>query len=66
MHRPGGRLLIASDGGRGFIVEEDEALGERRAGKAVLLLGEGERAVMLRAIADGDDAVAVLGTTASC
>jgi topoisomerase IV subunit A len=62
MHRPGGRLLVASDVGRGFIVEEDEALGERRAGKAVLLLGEGERAVIVRAIADGDDAVAVLGS----
>ena len=48
--------------GRGFIVEEDEALGERRAGKAVLLLGEDERAAVLRAIADGDDAVAVLGS----
>ena len=62
VHRPGERLLIASDGGRGFIVSEDEALGERRAGKAVLLLGEDERAAVLRAIAEGDDAVAVLGT----
>ena len=30
--------------GRGFLVEEDEALGQTRAGKAVLLPGEGERA----------------------
>jgi topoisomerase-4 subunit A len=62
VHRPVGRLLIASDAGRGFIVEEDEALGERRAGKAVLLLGEGERAAVVRAIHDGDDAAAVLGS----
>jgi topoisomerase-4 subunit A len=62
VHRPGERLLIASDAGRGFIVEEDEALGERRAGKAVLLLGEDERAAVVRAIAEGDDAVAVLGS----
>jgi topoisomerase IV subunit A len=61
VHRPSGRLLIASEAGRGFIVEEDEALGERRAGKAVLLLEEGERAAIVRAVADGDDAVAVLG-----
>jgi topoisomerase-4 subunit A len=62
LHRPGGRLLIASEAGRGFIVEEDEALGERRAGKAVLLLEEGERAAVVRAVADGDDAMAVVGS----
>ena len=61
VHRSGGRLLVASDAGRGFIVEEDETLGERRAGKAVLLLGEDERAAIVRAIDNRDDAVAVLG-----
>ena len=44
VHRPGGRLLVASDGGRGFLVEEDDALGQTRAGKAVLLPGEGDPA----------------------
>jgi topoisomerase-4 subunit A len=62
VHRPGGRLLVASDAGRGFIVVQDETLGDRRAGKAALLLGEGERAAVVRAVADGDDAVAVLGS----
>ena len=61
VHRAGGRLLVASDAGRGFLVEEDEALGARRAGKAVLLLGEGERAAIVRSIGDGDDTVAVVG-----
>ena len=62
VHRPGGRLLVASEGGRGFLVEEDDALGQTRAGKAVLLPGEGDRAAHLRALDAGDDAVAVVGS----
>ncbi|MFO1113137.1 MAG: DNA topoisomerase IV subunit A [Rhodospirillales bacterium] len=62
VHRPEGRLLIASDAGRGFIVEEDEALGQTRTGKAVLLPGEGERACFLREVAAEDDSVAVVGS----
>ena len=62
VHRPGGRLLIASDAGRGFAVEEDEVLGQTRSGKAVLLLGENERAIVLRPIDPEDDRVAVVGT----
>ena len=62
VHRPGGRLLVASAGGRGFLVEEDDALGQTRAGKAVLLPGEGDRATHLRAIDADDDTVAVVGS----
>jgi topoisomerase-4 subunit A len=62
VHRPGGRLLVASDAGRGFVVEEDEALGQTRAGKAVLLPGEGERAAFLRGIEPGDDQMAAVGS----
>ena len=62
VHRPGGRLLVASAGGRGFVVAEDGALGQTRAGKAVLLVGEGDRAAHLCALADGDDTVAVVGS----
>src|SRR5271170_1493904 len=35
-HRPGLRLLLASDDGRGFIVDGEEALAQTRAGKQVL------------------------------
>ena len=62
VHRPGGRLLVASAGGRGFLVEEDDALGQTRAGKAVLLPGNGDRATHLRAIDADDDTVAVVGS----
>jgi len=62
LHRPGGRLLIASDAGRGFLLAEEDALGQTRTGKAVLVMDEGERAAHLRAVADSDDAVAVVGS----
>src|SRR3954452_24419553 len=35
-HRPGMRLLVAGNDGRGFIVDGDEALAQPRAGKQVL------------------------------
>ena len=55
-------MLVASDAGRGFAVEEDEALGQTRSGKVVLLLAENERAIVLRPIDPEDDRVAVVGT----
>jgi len=60
--RPDGRMVVASDAGRGFLLAEADALGERRAGKAVLVLGDGERALPLRPVAADDDALAVVGT----
>ena len=36
VHRPGGRLLVASNAGDGFIVPEDEVLAQTRGGKQVL------------------------------
>ena len=53
VHRPGGRLLVASDRGRGFVVEEADALGQTRSGKVVLVLGEDERATCFGAISRG-------------
>ena len=35
-HRPGLRLLVAADDGRGFIVDGEEALAQTRSGKQVL------------------------------
>ena len=45
------------------MVEEDDALGQTRAGKAVLLAGEGDRAAHLRALADVTTFALVLGLT---
>ena len=54
-HQPGGRLLVASRAGYGFIAPEDETLAQKRGGKQVL---NGEMVAMLRATGDH---VAVIG-----
>ena len=40
----GQRFLVASDAGRGFVVEAEELLAEKRTGKQVLVVKEGEAA----------------------
>ena len=59
VHRPGGRLLVASDAGDGFVLPEDEAVAQTRAGRQVLNLREGQRARVCRRVAG--DHVAVVG-----
>jgi len=59
VHRPGGRLLVASSQGYGFVVAEDEVLAQTRNGKQVLNLGEGDEAVACSPVAG--DHVAVIG-----
>ncbi len=54
-HQPGGKLLVASKAGYGFIAPEDETLAQKRGGKQVL---NGEMVSMLRATGDH---VAVIG-----
>ncbi|MDY6923432.1 MAG: DNA topoisomerase IV subunit A, partial [Pseudomonadota bacterium] len=55
MHQPGGKLLIASKAGYGFIAPEDELLAQKRGGKQVL---NGE---MLAALRVTGDHVATIG-----
>ncbi len=57
-HRPGLRLMVASDDGRGFIVDGEEALAQTRAGKQVLIPAPGARAALCLP-ADGDMAAFV-------
>jgi topoisomerase-4 subunit A len=59
VHRPGRRLLVASTDGRGFVVEEDSVLAEKRTGKQVLNTANQAEARVCVA-ADGDS-VAVVG-----
>jgi len=54
-HQPGGKLLVASKAGYGFIAPEDELLAQKRGGKQVL---NGE---MLAAIRVTGDHVATVG-----
>jgi len=57
-HRPGGRRILASSGGYGFIAAEDELLANRKAGKQVMNVDAGKALACLPV--DGDH-LAVLG-----
>ncbi len=59
LYRPGGRLLVASSAGDGFVVPEDEVLAQTRAGKQVLNVKGGARAVICTPVTG--DHVAVVG-----
>ncbi len=59
VHRPGERLLVASGAGDGFVLPEDDAAAQTRAGKQVLNLAPGSRARVCRRLTG--DHVAVIG-----
>jgi topoisomerase-4 subunit A len=58
VHKPGGRRLVASKAGYGFIVAEDEAVAFRKAGKQVLNVDHAGAAVCLPI---AGDTLAVVG-----
>ncbi len=64
VHRPGARLLIASDAGRGFQVNEDDVIAQTRNGRQVLNLGPGEEAAVCSHVTEGADLAAVVGNNA--
>ncbi len=57
-HKPGRKRVLASSAGYGFLMNEDEALANRRAGKQVLNVDEGEARLCLAV--EGDH-LAVIG-----
>lgn len=59
IHRPGGRLLVASSAGDGFVVPEDEVVAQTRTGKQVLNVRGEVRARVCRPVAG--DHVACVG-----
>jgi topoisomerase-4 subunit A len=59
VHVPGGRLLVASEAGDGFVLPEEEAVAQTRAGRQILNRREGVRAAVCRPV-QGDH-VAVVG-----
>ncbi|MCW5698250.1 MAG: DNA topoisomerase IV subunit A [Rhodospirillales bacterium] len=61
VHQPGRRLLVASDRGRGFVVEENEVIAQTRNGKQVLNVSANEEAACCTFIGADDDAVAIIG-----
>jgi topoisomerase IV subunit A len=58
VHKPGGRRLVASRAGYGFIVPEDEAVAFRKAGKQVLNVDQAGAAACLPV---AGDTLAVVG-----
>ncbi|NDV02145.1 DNA topoisomerase IV subunit A [Pseudoroseicyclus tamaricis] len=58
-HEPGRRLLVASSAGDGFVLNEDEAVAQTRAGKQVLNVKDGVVAKVVSPVAG--DHVAVVG-----
>ncbi|MBU0726747.1 MAG: DNA topoisomerase IV subunit A [Alphaproteobacteria bacterium] len=60
IHKPGRRLLLAANDGRGFLVKEEEVLAQTRGGRQVVNPGEGSAATVC--IPAEGDAVAVVGT----
>ena len=61
VHRPDGRLVVASDAGRGFVVAEADTIAQTRQGRQVLNLAPGEEAAACTPVAADADRVAVLG-----
>lgn len=61
VHRPGGRLLLASSIGKGFVAEMDELLAETRKGRQVVNLKDGAMLQVIREIAPAHDHIACVG-----
>ncbi|WP_072374610.1 DNA topoisomerase IV subunit A [Hyphomicrobium sp. NDB2Meth4] len=60
-YQPGRKLLIASTGGYGFIVPEDEIVASTRKGKQVLNVTEPDEAKLIVPVADNADYLAIVG-----
>ncbi|MEM7723776.1 MAG: DNA topoisomerase IV subunit A [Pseudomonadota bacterium] len=61
LHRPDGKLLVASSAGDGFVVPEAEVVAQTRAGKQVLNVRAGTVASVCSPVDPSHDAVAVVG-----
>ncbi|MES2983870.1 MAG: DNA topoisomerase IV subunit A [Pseudomonadota bacterium] len=60
VHEPARKLLLASDSGKGFVVEEKDVLAQTRGGKQVLNVSDGGKALVC--VDAAGDHVAVLGS----
>lgn len=59
VHQPGGKLLLASSAGDGFVVPEDDILAQTRSGKQVMTVKEGVTASVCSVVSG--DHIAVVG-----
>jgi topoisomerase-4 subunit A len=56
----GRKFLVASEGGRGFVVPEDEVVAQTKNGRQVLNLADKEKAQAFAVVSEGADSVAAL------
>ncbi|MHA6316975.1 DNA topoisomerase IV subunit A [Altererythrobacter sp. CAU 1778] len=61
LHKPGLRLLLAADTGKGYAAATEELLAETRKGRQVVNLKGGAKLRVVHRIGDNDDHVAVVG-----
>ncbi|MEO1490448.1 MAG: DNA gyrase subunit A, partial [Pseudomonadota bacterium] len=61
VHKEGGRLLLASSIGKGFVAQTSELLAETRKGRQVVNLKDDARLQVIREIASGHDHIAAVG-----
>jgi topoisomerase-4 subunit A len=59
VHQPGRKLLVATNGGYGFVVPEDDCIASTRKGRQVLNVSEGDEARIVVPVSG--DHVAVIG-----
>ena len=60
-HHPGAKGIVATAAGRGFVLNEADALAQTRSGKQVLVTDPLAPAATYSRMAEGDDSVAVVG-----
>ncbi len=61
VYQGGRRLLLAASDGRGFLVDEDEVVAQKKGGKQVLNVGGLTHAALCRQVPEDADHVAVVG-----
>jgi topoisomerase-4 subunit A len=61
VHKGGRKFLVASHDGQGFMVNEDDCVGNTRKGKQILNVEMPNEAKTLTVVEDGNDSVAVIG-----
>ncbi len=61
VYRPATKMVVATDGGRGFIVKTDDVLAQTKKGKQVLGLDGKSEAKLARIVGENHDHVAIIG-----
>lgn len=62
IYKPGSKILIAAETGRGFIAEADKVIASTKNGKQVMNVEDGKnKAVLARVIEEGHDHIAIVG-----